>query len=115
MRLFRGKPAKKVKKTRHPPPGSSPIRSVVFYLNRLSEKNPKGVSRPRAELLAEKIWELALEGNESCLKLVVERLDGKPPERVELTTEYTNAETADLVARARALTTLLDRPAVAPE
>jgi hypothetical protein len=44
-------------------------------------RHKEGITRKRA--LAEKIWEMALDGNLQAARLIYEYVDGKPAQRLE--------------------------------
>ena len=58
--------------------------SLTEILRELGEVPPGKTGKPRKEVIAEKLWRLALSGDKFALRYVYDRLDGKPKETKEI-------------------------------
>jgi hypothetical protein len=58
--------------------------SLTEILRELGDVPPGKTGKARKELIAEKLWRLALSGDKFALRYVYDRLDGKPKETKEI-------------------------------
>lgn len=59
--------------------------SITHQLRALSEEIDEESGKTKAQLLAEKLWALALEeGDKQVMVHIIDRLDGKPKESLEV-------------------------------
>jgi hypothetical protein len=67
------------------PAGRKPLRDcLTSLLRRDGEVVPDGGTKTRAELLSERVWELALKGERWAAELAYDRVDGRPAQRMNL-------------------------------
>lgn len=58
--------------------------SIVSWLKDQGLETTEGDDRPRAQQLAQMLWDEALKGKEFAQRVILEYLDGKPVNRLEL-------------------------------
>lgn len=57
--------------------------TLTEVLLELAELKREGDDKPRKEMLAAKLWDIAIEGDTVAIKYIYDRIDGKPTEHLE--------------------------------
>ncbi len=69
------------------PLGRPPVNgSISYFIKKLADEIPAGGEVPRNEQLAGILWDMAtIDKSHFAIALLVERIDGKPPEKLDIT------------------------------
>ena len=65
--------------------------SIADMLRETGRQNPETETKTRYELLAIKLWDMALDGNIRAIDIISNRLEGRPAQQIKLEAGHTKS------------------------